>query len=201
MRCAHNSGYRTLTNDALVRSTSCPAPCRWISEDRRPDGKESQASTGQWPSSVRGINGGGEHRVRRASHRQLCVCVSVCVCCCRPGADPPNTAIWLSQGGGCRGTSEEEIQEALKVRPALASPAPQSGRVDEPACILMGHFWGKRSFSLPSSVCPITWNTAGKQESPLAPPARVSRGERTPWREMRSSCAIVLKLNRVQLEN
>lgn len=135
--------------------------------------------------------------MRRASHRQLCVYV----CCCKPGTDPPNTAIWLSRGGGggwCRGTSEEEIQEALKVRPGLASPTPQSGLgLMTPACILTGHFWGKRTFSLPFSVWRITWNTAGKRETPLAPPPQVSRGERAPWREMRSSYTIVLKLNRV----
>ena len=41
-----------------------------------------------------------------------------------------------------RGTSEEEIREGLKVRPALASPAPQSGRVDDAGVHPDGLFLG-----------------------------------------------------------
>ena len=46
------------------------------------------------------------------------------------------------QGWGVRGTSEEEIREGLKVRPALASPAPQSGRVDDAGVHPDGLFLG-----------------------------------------------------------
>ena len=128
----------------------------------------------------------------------MCVCVCVCV-----AAGLAQTL--LTQRSGCLrvGAAEGQVRrkfKKFKTSTCLTHASVWSG-VDELACILMGHFWGKRTFSLPSSVCPITWNTAGEQESPLAPPPRVSRGERTPWREMRSSCVIVLKLNRVQLEN
>lgn len=67
----------------------------------------------------------------------VCVCVAAGLVQTRPAQRADGLRGW-----GCRGTREEEIQGALKVRAALASPAPQSGRVDDAGVHPDGLFLG-----------------------------------------------------------